>query len=609
MLLDGEPVVVPASDGDRTTPSVVAVLEDQRIVGTNARRQAPLAPERTIQSIKRLMGRRVAELPEDLSPLTCPIVEGPGGAARVRVGDDELSPEEISATILRTLRDDASAMLGETVTRAVITVPAYFDDAQRQATRDAGTIAGLEVLRIVNEPTAAALAYGRERHVEGRILVWDMGGGTFDVSVLEIGDGVYDVLATAGDNRLGGDDWDRMIVDWMLAEAAAEGATALGDDAQAVQRLFEAAERAKRELSNVTETGLNLPFLSAGVDGPYHFTRQVTRAFVEELTRPLLDRTDEPMRQVLADSGVAAADLDAVLLVGGMTRWPAVQDRVRALAGTEPARGVNPDEAVAMGAAIHAASLAEKSGDTLLVDVTSLTLGVETQGGLVVPLIGRNTTIPTSRKEIFTTSEDDQTSVEVHVLQGERPFAQDCRSLGRVHLLDLPPAPRGSVAIEVEFSLDEDGILKVTARHAESGQDAALSIEGASSLTAADLERLVAEAEKTAEVDAERLALAETRNRGEALCYATERVLKRAGDLDMPEYDALKGALIVLREQLELTDRSLIAAASEALVLAAEAFADAAQADAQNIQPGDSLSLLDDATLAQLATTKDGSHD
>lgn len=531
VLEGGEPQVIENAEGGRTTPSVVAFTDGgERLVGTVAKRQAVTNPENTVFSIKRFMGRKEAEVKEEEKIVPFKVVSGPNGDARVSVGGKEYSPPEISAMILQKLKADAEAYLGDTVDGAVITVPAYFNDDQRQATKDAGKIAGLDVKRIINEPTAASLAYGLDKEADQTILVFDLGGGTFDVSVLEIGDGVFEVKATAGDNHLGGDNFDKAIVDWLVKEFKASQGIDLSQDKMALQRLYEAAEKAKVELSTTQETQINLPFITADQSGPKHLDQRLTRAKLNELTSDLLDRVVGPTKQAIEDSGVGKEGIDHIVLVGGMTRMPAVQEKVKELTGKDPHKGVNPDEVVAVGAAIQAGVLAGDVKDVLLLDVTPLTLGIETKGGVMTKLIERNTTIPTRKSEIFSTAEDNQPSVEVHVLQGEREMASGNKSLGKFQLTGIPPAPRGMPQIEVTFDIDANGILNVSAKDLGTGKEQKIEIKAGSGLADAEVEKMVKDAETHADEDRRQRELAETRNQAENAAYQAEKQLEELGD-------------------------------------------------------------------------------
>jgi molecular chaperone DnaK len=542
----GHPTVIPNAEGSRTTPSVVAFTESgERLVGQVARRQAILNPKGTIYSAKRFIGRRFEEVESEINAVSYDVVPGPDGMARFKVRDKLYAPEEIAAMVLRKLAEDAGKYLGERVTEAVITVPAYFNDAQRQATKDAGRIAGLEVLRIINEPTAAALAYGLDKKSNETVLVFDLGGGTFDVSILDVGEGVVEVRATSGDTHLGGDDFDRRLVDYLADEFQKDNGIDLRQDPQALQRLFEAAEKAKVELSSVTQTQVNLPFITADANGPKHLVTTVMRSTFEELTADLLERTMGPVQQAMADAKVTADDIDEVILVGGATRMPAVQNLVRRLTGgKDPNMTVNPDEVVALGAAAQAAIIKGEVSDVLLLDVTPLSLGVETMGGVMTKIIERNTTIPARRTEVFSTAEDNQTAVDIVVLQGERERAADNRVLGRFRLEGIRPAPRGEPQIEVTFEIDANGILHVSARDKDTGAEQKITISETSNLDPAEVERMVTDAERNRADDARLRQEIDARNELDSIAYQVERRLGELGD-QVPTHEKARAEQLV----------------------------------------------------------------
>src|SRR5918999_1621335 len=607
VLEGGDPVVITNSEGERTTPSVVAFdrKSGERLVGQLARRQAVTNPDRTIYSIKRFMGRRFGDVKEEASRVGYEVKSGSGGDVRVEVGGKEYSPPEISAMILQKLKRDAEEYLGEEVTEAVITVPAYFEDAQRQATKDAGRIAGVDVKRIINEPTAAALAYGLDKEQDQTILVFDLGGGTFDVSILELGDGVFEVKATHGNNHLGGDDFDAKVVEWMVSEFKKSEGIDLSKDKMAAQRLVEAAEKAKRELSSTTSTSINLPFITADQNGPKHMDLTLTRAQFNNLTADLVEATAGPVRRAMEDAGLKAGEVDQVILVGGSTRIPAVQEQVKEITGKEPHRGINPDEVVAIGAAIQAGVLAGEVKDVLLLDVTPLSLGIETKGGVFTKLIERNTTIPTRKAEVFTTADDNQGSVEIKVYQGEREIAAYNKLIGNFQLVGIPPAPRGVPQIEVSFDIDANGIMHVTAKDLGTGNEQKIRIEGGSGLAEDEVQRMMRDAESHAD-EARRLReLADARNMAEALAYQTERTLKEHRDkLDESDASTTEGRVMELKGVLESDDVNEIRQKTEALQEASQKLAEAvyAQATAQQASAaggGDGAATSDDEVVEE----------
>src|SRR4051812_11157175 len=584
----GEPVVITNPEGGRLTPSVVAFTKTgERLVGQVAKRQAVTNPENTVFSIKRFMGRRFDEVSEEMKMVPYRVVRASNGDVRIEANGKEYSPPEISAMVLQKLKQAAEEYLGQPVTRAVITVPAYFNDAQRQATKDAGQIAGLEVMRIVNEPTAAALAYGLDKKKDETIAVYDFGGGTFDISILEVGEGVVEVKSTNGDTHLGGDNLDQRVIDWISAEFKKSEGIDLSKDRMALQRLKEAAEKAKMELSTVMETDINLPFITADQTGPKHLQMKLTRAKFEQLVEDLLQKTVGPTKQALADAGLDPSKIDEVVLVGGSTRIPRVQAIVKELFGKEPHKGVNPDEVVAVGAAVQAGVLAGDVKDLLLLDVTPLSLGIETMGGVMTTLIPRNTTIPTRKSEMFSTAADNQTSVEVHVLQGERPMARDNRPLGRFHLTGLPPAPRGVPQIEVTFDIDANGIVNVSAKDMATSKEQKITITASSGLSKDEVDRMMKEAESHSDEDKKRKEEIETRNHADQAVYAAERMLKDAGE-KLPGTDraAIEAALNDLKSAIEKNDAGAMKTRMEALNQAQHKAAEAMYKNAQTTGGG-----------------------
>jgi molecular chaperone DnaK len=600
VLEGGEPTIIINSEGDRTTPSVVAFRkEGERVVGKAAKNQAITNPENTVTSIKRFVGRKFEETSSERKTVAYTVEKGKDGRAVVSVEGKHFTPEEISAMVLQKLKADAEAYLGETVTEAVITVPAYFNDMQRQATKDAGKIAGLDVKRIINEPTAAALAYGLDKgHESQTILVFDLGGGTFDVSILELGEGVFEVKSTSGDNHLGGDDWDQKVIDWIADKFKADHAIDLRTDKMALQRLKDAAEKAKMELSTTQTTQINLPFVTADASGPKHLDYTLTRADFQKITADLLDRCKKPVEAAIKDAGIKASEIDDVILVGGSTRMPAVVEMVKGITGKDPHKGVNPDEVVAVGAAIQGGVLAGDVKDILLLDVTPLSLGVETLGGVMTKMIDRNTTIPTRKSETYTTAADGQTSVEIHVLQGEREMAADNKTLGKFHLMNIPAAPRGIPQIEVTFDIDANGIVNVSAKDKGTGQEQKITITGTTALSDEEIDRMVTDADAHADEDRKKKDAAEARNNADTMVYQTEKTIADLGD-KVPEETktACESAVEELKKALEGDDTDEIKAKTEALQQASYKLAEIMYADAQaaaGAEPGGEESAASD---------------
>lgn len=589
----GDPVVIPNAEGGRTTPSVIAFTkDDERLVGQVAKRQAVTNPQNTVYSIKRFMGRRYEEVPSEIEEVPYEVQRDSNGLATAKLGDKTYTPPEISAMVLQKMKQTAEEYLGETVTDAVITVPAYFNDAQRKATTDAGKIAGLEVKRIVNEPTAASLAYGLDKKDDEIIAVYDLGGGTFDISILELGDGVFEVKSTNGDTHLGGDDFDQRIIDWLADEFQRENNIDLRNDPMALQRLKEAAEKAKCELSSSLQTDVNLPFVTADASGPKHMNLTLSRAKFEQLVEDLVERTERPCVQAIRDAGLSPSEINEVILVGGSTRIPKVQEAVQELFGKEPNRGVNPDEVVAVGAAIQAGVLSGDVKDVVLLDVTPLSLGIETLGGVMTKLIDRNTTIPTKKSQVFTTAADSQPSVEVHVLQGEREMSVDNRTIGRFHLDGIPPAPRGTPQIEVSFDIDANGIMNVSAKDMGTNKEQSIRIEASSGLSDAEIDRMVNDAQENAAEDKKRREGIEVRNQADQQVYQTEKQLEEMGDKINEDAKAkVQAAVDRVKETLKGENADEIKSATEALTqewhqVASELYAQASQAGPEAGAPG-----------------------
>jgi molecular chaperone DnaK len=612
VLEGGDPTVITNSEGERTTPSVVAFdrRSGERLVGQLARRQAVTNPERTIYSIKRFMGRRFSDVKTEAERVGYVVKSGPGGDIRLQVDDKDYSPPEISAMILQKLKRDAEEYLGEEVTDAVITVPAYFEDAQRQATQDAGRIAGLNVKRIINEPTAAALAYGLDKEQDQTILVFDLGGGTFDVSILELGEGVFEVKATSGNNHLGGDDFDAKVVEWMVAEFKKAEGIDLSKDKMAAQRLVEAAEKAKKELSSTTSTSINLPFITADQNGPKHMDLTLTRAQFNNLTADLVEATAGPVRRAMQDAGLQPGQVDQVILVGGSTRIPAVQDQVKEITGKEPHRGINPDEVVAAGAAIQAGVLAGEVKDVLLLDVTPLSLGIETKGGVFTKLIERNTTIPTRKAETFTTADDNQGSVEIKVYQGEREIAAYNKLIGNFQLVGIPPAPRGVPQIEVAFDIDANGIVNVGAKDLGTGKEQRITITASSGLSDAEIQQMMQDAESHAEEDQRRREEADVRNNADNLVYSIERSLKDVdGKVDPNTKLEIEQAIKETKEALAGGDIEEIKSKQEALMTASHKLSEVLYSQAQQQQEASAADATDTDDLVEDAEVVEDEED